>query len=147
MRHLALAIASSALLLTACGGGGGDEPAPAYLAGTYKGSYRTTQDNCSAGGFGAENQQVVTISGSDINVQINTLSLAGGARPDGGLSAVMEKVENGVTIKVTVTYAMPEGQTAPGNGTFNSEVLIQTFSNPNGFTCTVRYNGQVTKIG
>lgn len=146
MRLIALLAISSAMLLTACGGGG-DDPAPAYLAGTYKGSYRTTQDNCSVGGFGAENQQVVSINGADIHVQINTLSLNGGARPDGGLSATLEKVENNTTTKVTLTYAMPDGQTAPGNGTFNSEVLIQTSNSQVAFSCIIRLNGQVTKIG
>lgn len=140
------ALLASAIGLAACGGGG-DDPAPEYLAGTYNGSYTRTQDNCATGAVGANNQQVVSVNGSDITVQVGSFVLTGGAREDGGLSAVYQTVSNGITTKVTVTYAMPEGVTAPGNGTFNSELLIQTYADPKGFTCNVRLNGQVVKVG
>ncbi len=145
MRHLAFVAASAALLLTACGGG--DDAAPVYLAGTYNASYSKTQDNCLIGGSYNGAQHVVTISGADITVQINTLTLKGGAREDGGLSAVYENRTATATARATVTYAMPEGQAAPGNGTFNSELLVQGIDNKSGFTCTLRYNGTVTKVG
>lgn len=134
------------LSLAACGGGGG-EAAPTYLAGTYNATLAKTQDNCFIGGVYGGHQHVVTLSGSDVHVQVNTLRLDGGAREDGGLSAVYEKRDEKAISRATVTYAMPAGQTAPGNGTFNAELLIEGVDIASGFTCKLRYNGQVTKVG
>lgn len=134
-------------VLSACGGGGDEEPAPAYLAGTYSVSYAKTRDNCLIGGVYNGSQHVVTINGAEITVQINTITLKGRARDDGGLSAVYENRTEASTARATVTYAMPAGQTAPGNGTFNSELLAQGIDNRTGFTCDIRYNGTVTKVG
>lgn len=139
-------IAVSVTVLTACGGGGGDA-APAYLAGTYNATLTKTQDNCYIGGAYGGHQHVVTLSGSDIHVQVNTIGMDGGAREDGGLSAVYEKRSDKVISRATITYAMPEGQTAPGNGTFNAELLVEGVDIGSGFTCKLRFNGQVTKVG
>ena len=146
MRKLLPAIALSVSVLSACGGGG-DDAAPAYLAGTYNATLTKTQDNCFIGGAYGGYQHVVTLNGADITVQVNTIIMNGGARDDGGLSAVYEKKSDSAITRATVTYAMPAGQTAPGNGTFNAEVLIEGVDVGSGFTCKLRYNGQVTKVG
>lgn len=147
MRKLLLPfIASSVTLLAACGGGGGDA-APAYLAGTYNATFTKTLDNCFIGGAYGGYPHVVTLNGADITVQVNTIIMKGGARDDGGLSAVYEQKSDKAISRATVTYAMPAGQAAPGNGTFNAEVLIEGVDVGSGFTCSLRYNGQVMKVG
>lgn len=138
--------ALSVMALSACGGGG-DDAAPTYLAGTYAASYTKTQDNCFIGSAYNGAQHIVSVNGAEITVQINTLTLKGGARDDGGLSAVYENKTATASARATVTYAMPAGQTAPGNGTFNSELLVIGVDDRSGFTCTLRYNGTVTKVG
>jgi len=140
-----LAILATAAALSACGGGG-DDPAPSYLAGTYNASFVKTQDNCFIGGVYNGSQHIVKVEGASVVVQINTLTLRGGARDDGGLVATYENNSNGAKVTGTITYLMPAGVTAPGNGTFNAELLIQSVATANGFTCTLRYSGGVSKV-
>jgi hypothetical protein len=148
MRHLRYGLAAITLAtITACGGGGGDDLAPAYLAGTYTGTYIKTQDNCFIGGTYNGVQQTVSIEGSGITVRAGTLTLKGGASDDGGLRATYETSTSSSISRATITYSMPAGQSAPGNGTFDSEILVQGIDKGTGFTCNLRYNGQVKKIG
>lgn len=145
MRHLTAALIATTAILSACGGGG-DDPAPAYLAGTYNATLTKTQDNCFIGGPYNGSQHVVTLEGSSVTVQVNTLTMVGGARDDGGLSATWENKTADATATASVTYFMPAGLTAPGNGTFNAELMVRAVANSNGFTCTLKYNGTVTKV-
>lgn len=143
MKRLILSVCA-ALALTACGGGG-DGPAPAYLAGTYTPSMGKTEDNCGIGSARATTLHIVSVEGESVTAQVGSVTMKGSANGRGGFDVRYESKGTSSTSKASLTYALPEGQSAPGSGTFDANILLQGIDNATGFTCNLRYIGQATK--